>query len=252
MTQDEIADCLVIAKEAVLRAGTFLSKPNQRIVDINIETRRDIKICADTESEHIILDYLKEKSCFSILSEESGILDGGDNRFTWIVDPLDGSLNYARGIPLCCVSVGLWQGDKPVLGAVYDFNRHELFTGIAGMESWLNEKKIGVSSISKKEAAVLCTGFPVNTDFSLEGLTTFVKDVQDYRKVRLMGTAALSLAYVASGKADAYMENDIMIWDVAGGVAIASGSGCICNIKMGSKHNSVHVSVTNGKFNIDR
>lgn len=251
MSEDETNGWLLIAKEAVIRAGKFLSKTSQHIAKIALETKRDVKLNVDTESERIILDYLKEESNFSILSEENGKLEGRDKRFTWIVDPLDGSLNYLRGIPLCCVSVGLWQEENPVIGAVYDFNSSELFTGIAGKEAWLNGEKIDASSIAKKEIAVLCTGFPVNTNFSLDGLTTFVKKVQEYKKIRLLGTAALSLAYVAAGRADVYMENNIMIWDVAGGVAIASGSGCVCNVEKGSKSNSLYVSVTNGKFNID-
>jgi len=245
MTPDSILDWLVIAKEAALRAGVFLSKPNQRIVDITSETRLDIKIRADTEAEQIILDYLTEKSCFSILSEESGILEGIDKRFIWIVDPLDGSLNYARGIPYCCVSVGLWQEGEPVLGVVYDFNRHELFTGIVGRESWLNEEKVSVGSISKREAAVLCTGFPVSTDFSTESLAGLVEDIRQFKKVRLLGSAALSLAYVSCGRVDVYQENDIKIWDVAAGLALVKSAGGTIKVQQSVKENVLSVKAGN-------
>ena len=113
MSEDETNGWLLIAKEAVIRAGKFLSKTDHHIVKIDSETKRDVKINADIESERIILDYLKEESNFSILSEESSTLEGRDKLFTWIVDPLDGSLNYLRGIPLYCVSVGLWKEEKP-------------------------------------------------------------------------------------------------------------------------------------------
>ena len=104
--------------------------------------------------------------------------------------------------------------------------------------------------MTRKDKAVLCTGFPVNTDFSAENLMTFIQNIQQYKKIRLLGSAALSLAYVASGRADAYMENDIMIWDVAAGLAIVSGSGCSLSIRNGVKPNSLHVAVSNRHFSL--
>ncbi len=251
MTPGEFANWLSVAEEAVLKAGDYLLNPIKSSRDIKSSLGKDIKISADMKSESIILNFLKEKSDFSILSEESGIIKGKDQRFAWIIDPLDGSLNYSRAIPLCCISIGLWKGMDPILGVVYDFYSSELYTGIAGKGAWLNKGKIEVSQVNKKEDAVLCTGFPVNTDFSSEGLITFVQKVQEYKKIRLLGSAALSLAYVASGRADAYMENDIMIWDVAGGLAIARASGCEWSIRDGNKPNSFHVTVSNGKFDMN-
>jgi len=249
--EKEMDSWLSIAKEAALKAGAYLLDSDQSSKDISLNIGKDVKITADVRSESIILDYLKEKTDFHILSEENGFIEGNDKKFTWIVDPLDGSMNYLRGIPLCCVSIGLWQGMDAILGVVYDFFRSELYSGIAGRGAWLNGVEIRSSAIDSKENAVLCTGFPVNTDFSTKSLMSFIQKVRGYKKVRLLGSAALSLAYVASGKADAYMENDIMIWDVAGGLAIASGSDCKCSIATGSKSNSVLISATNGKFDID-
>ena len=138
----EIAEWLSVAKEAALIAGTYLLNPDQSNRNINLNTRRDIKIAADVGSESIILNYLEKKSDFSILSEESGTVERCDRGFTWIVDPLDGSLNYSRGIALCCVSVGLWQGRRPILGAVYDFYHSELYTGIIGKGAWWEKIRI--------------------------------------------------------------------------------------------------------------
>lgn len=245
LLEKEMDSWLSIAKEAALKAGAYLLDSDQSSKDISLNIGKDVKITADVRSESIILDYLKEKTDFHILSEEKGFIEGNDKKFTWIVDPLDGSLNYSRSIPLCCVAIGLWQSEMPVLGAVYDFYRSELYTGIAGKGAWLNGKEIKSSHVDKMENAVLCTGFPVNTDFSTEGLITFLRKVQRYKKVRLIGSAALSIAYVASGRADAYMENDIMIWDVAAGLAVSSGSGCKFSMSEGKKLNSFRVSVTN-------
>jgi fructose-1,6-bisphosphatase/inositol monophosphatase family enzyme len=248
VNENKLFELLTIAKEASLEAGKFLLKPDRTLMNINSDVGRDIKIKADITSEGIIIDYLKECTEFSILSEESNMMERSNREFMWIVDPLDGSLNYSRGIPLCCISIGLWHEMEPVIGVVYDFHRSELYTGISRKGAWLNGKQIVPSAINKKENAVLCTGFPVNTDFSSEQLMTFVQKIQNYKKVRLLGSAALSLSYVASGRADAYMENDIMIWDIAGGSAIASGAGCKLDIRNGSKQNSLHVAVSNGNF----
>jgi len=159
-------------------------------------------------------------------------------------------LNYSRNIPLCCISIGLWEENRPVLGVIYDFHSAEFYSGIAGEGAWCNELEIKASDVNRKDKAILCTGFPVNTDFSAESLMTFIQNIQQYKKIRLLGSAALSLAYVASGRADAYMENDIMVWDVAAGLAIASGSGCLFSTTNSAKPNSFHIVVSNGKLNL--
>ncbi len=250
MKNNEASQWLSVATEAARRAGAYLLQSTQNSRYIIKDKERDVKIAADGSSESIILNYLQEHAAFSILSEERGLVERKSNSTVWIVDPLDGSLNYSRGIPLCSVSIGLWEENQPVLGVIYDFHRDELYSGIAGEVAWCNEREIKASDVTRKDKAVLCTGFPVNTDFSAESLMTFIQNIQQYKKIRLLGSAALSLAYVASGRVDAYMENDIMIWDVAAGLAIASGSGCKYSMTDGIKLNSFHLSVTNGNFDI--
>ena len=180
--KDEIEAWLSIAEKAALLAGSYLLNPEQQSKNINSDAGRDIKIAADVESENIILNFLKENSGFSILSEESGMIQRNDRRFTWIIDPLDGSLNYLRGIPFCCVSIGLWHEQSPILGVVNDFHHSELYTGIAGKGAWINGVKIRISSVNEKKRALLCTGFPINTDFSTESLLSFIQKVQGYKK----------------------------------------------------------------------
>ena len=250
MKNNEAAQWLSVAGEAARTAGAYLLHSRQNDRDIITENERDIKIAADGNSESIILNYLREHSAFSIFSEEGGLVERKDRSMMWIVDPLDGSLNYSRGIPLCCVSIGLWEENRPVLGVIYDFYRAEFYSGIVGKGAWCNEREIKASDVNRKEKAVLCTGFPVNTDFSAESLMIFIQKIQQFKKMRLLGSAALSLAYVATGRADAYMENDIMLWDVAAGLAIASGSGCLLKINKGAKQNSLQVAVSNGKLSL--
>ena len=191
------------------------------------ESRRDVKLGADAEAEGLIIEDLRSSTDLPILSEERGSVGGsgrGDG-LRWIVDPLDGSVNYLMGIPLSAVSIGLWHDDQPVLGAIYDFWRDDMYTGILGSGAWLNDVPIRASETAEVGRAVLCTGFPAGTDFSSDAVGQFVRDVQQYRKIRLLGSAALSLAFVAAGRVDAYFERDIKLWDVAAGIAIACSAG---------------------------
>jgi myo-inositol-1(or 4)-monophosphatase len=217
----------VAAKRAARGAGRFLVRARVSGVTVTAEPPRDVKLEVDRQSEERIIQALRQDSGFAILTEEGGLVEGDGSRpdLRWIVDPLDGSLNYRQGIPFCCVSVGLWERDEPLLGVVYDFSHGELFSGIVGIGAWLNQALVRVSEARETQRAVLCTGFPVSTDFSSCALSGFVEQVRAYRKVRLLGSAALSLAYVAAGRADAYYERDIKIWDVAAGLAIVRAAG---------------------------
>ncbi len=216
-----------MAVEAVRQAGDFLSESRHSDVAVAEDLERDVKLVVDRASEDIIIRTLGGKSGFSILSEERGFMEQPNSMpgIHWIVDPLDGSLNYWRGLPLCCVSIGLWCEDEPLLGAIYDFNREELFTGIVGMGAWLNGESIKVSLTAELRRAVLCTGFPAGADFSPSALLELVGQIGRYKKIRLLGSAALSLAYVSAGRADAYFERGIKLWDVAAGLAIVRAAG---------------------------
>ena len=220
---------LSVAKEAATVAGEYLQKASKSRVKIIDEPDRDIKLEADIESEKIIIDILKGKSKFPILTEEQGFVNisnvAEEEEYKWIVDPLDGSMNFARGFDICCVSIALWENNNPILGVVYDFNREELFTGLISEGAWLNDNKIYASKISMESDAVLATGFPVSMNFSQKSLSAFTKNFSKYKKIRMIGSAALSLAYVASGRFDIYREKNIKIWDVAAGLALVKASG---------------------------
>lgn len=216
---------------------------------VELDLRRDVKVGADHMIEESIICVLSECSDFPIFSEERGFLDGRGrgpyDGYRWIIDPLDGSLNFSRGIPLCCVSIGLWKEAEPVLGVVYDFSRDETFTGIVGNGAWLNGAAITVSGTVEKSKAVLCTGFPVSTAFSTEALLGFVQNIRDFKKVRLFGSAALSLSYVACGRADYYQENDIKLWDVAAGIALVKAAGGAVKYIAVSDTNTLKVEASN-------
>lgn len=224
---DQHSAWLALAVYAARDAGAFLKKARGEEVIVTSAEGRDIKLALDRDSEERIVALLSEGSCFPILSEEMNKIWTPEAfpDYHWIVDPLDGTLNYWKDLPLNCVSIGLWRGNLPILGAIYDFNRDELFTGIVGEGAWVNGLSMQVGGVAVPGKAVLCTGFPVSTDFSDVAIQQFISFARDYKKVRLLGTAALSLAYVASGRVDAYCERDIKIWDVAAGIAIVKAAG---------------------------
>ncbi len=239
---------LKLAKIAALKAGEFLLKEGKKYIKVVKDEGRDIKLEADTEAERVILKELESRSCFSILSEEAGEIGSFGKTPLWIVDPLDGTFNYARGISIGCVSIALWEHDKPILGVIYDFNRNELFEGMIGCDARLNGKRIRVSSVNKKSKAVMYTGFPSRASFDKKNLTRYVKNFKAYKKVRMIGSAAISLAYVACGRADSYEERNIMLWDAAGGAAMVLAAGGSVRIRKTNKKHSYNIFASNGSI----
>lgn len=218
-----------LAKRAAKSAGDFLKKREH--IHVDTAQGKDIKLSSDKYSEKIIIDILKE-SGIPVLSEECGIIYGETNEYLWIVDPLDGTANYWKGLKeLSCVSVALWKGSEPVLGVVYRFSAGEFYYGAAGYGAYLNGVPIHTAEVQKTEEAVVATGFPVHRDYSTKGLSAFVKQVQHFKKIRMLGAAAIMGTFVAAGIFDAYMEDEIMLWDIAAAVAIICAAGGTAEVK---------------------
>ena len=231
---EELSAALAVAVAAVTGAGRLLLELRQRPVEVLCEPGHDIKLKADQLAEEGILRLLGERMPLPVLTEESGEHGGvQEHSRMWVVDPLDGTFNYSRGMPLCCSSVGLWADGQPVLGAVYNFFTDELFTGIVGRGAWLNGKPIAVSGVRTAAKASLATGFPHHQDKSDAPLQAFVRQVQSFKKIRMLGSAALMGAYVACGWLDAYLEEDIWLWDVAAAAAICQAAGASVRIRPG-------------------
>ena len=216
---------LTIAKKAALEAGNFLRKNKDNLNKTISSTERDIKLQADIEAEKIIKEIISNDSSFDILAEESGISTEESYKNLWVVDPLDGTANYSRNIPLCCVSIAILSDAKPVLGVIYDFNNDELYEGSINTNACLNGQAISVSETKLSQEGILITGLPNDTDYSDEAMMKMIKNFQNWRKVRMIGSAALASVYIASGKADLYMENKSYLWDIAAGAAIVDAAG---------------------------
>lgn len=209
---------LALAKKIAFKVGSLLKNSTEK--NIISQYGKDIKLELDVRIEALIKKEITLSSSNPILGEESG-LEGelSEDGFLWIIDPIDGTMNFSRDIPAACVSIALWKGNEPILGVIYDFYRDELFSAVVG-----NTPRLSINQKDKSQA-LLATGFPTymkNDDSTLEH---FIKCVQEYKKIRMIGSAALSLAYVSCGRFDAYMENSIKLWDVAAGIALCRAAG---------------------------
>ena len=239
---------LKVAKSAALAAGEILKTKKS---DLNVETfssERDIKLEADVVAETLIKEIIQDKSNIPILAEESGKSSENLGDIFWVIDPLDGTANYSRNIPICCVSIALIKNLIPVIGVIYDFNNNDMYIGSSEQEAMLNDKKISVSQTSKKHDGILVTGLPNATDYSDQAMINMVKDFQGWRKVRMIGSAAMASAYVASGKADVYKELGTYLWDVAAGAAIVNAAGGTANILNQKDNFQVDVFFSNSKI----
>lgn len=232
--------------EAVLQGAKTFYQNKDILTKVDSSLGKDIKLELDKIVENSIITYLKSRTDYSILSEEIGFVPGSNKQFEWILDPLDGSLNINRNIPFYCISLALMKEAIPVGGIIYDLNQNKLYTTHAVGNARMNNKKMKVSKTPKKSEAVIMTGFPSQTNYDTDSLLDFVKKVQEFKKVRLIGSAALSLAYVANGNADAYAENGIKLWDVAAGLALVKAAGGKYTISKPDKDWKVNVYAHNG------
>lgn len=179
----------------------------------------------DRQAEDFIIHKIREAfSDHSIIAEESGKLEGKKEK-RWFIDPLDGTSNYSRGLPMFAVSIAYAEKGEMRLACVYDPLRDECFYAEKGGGAWLNGKSIHVSTIEVLINAMLVTGFPYDIHKKNNNLVNFTNIIREVHTVRRLGSAALDLVYVAVGRLDAYWEIDIYPWDIAAGTLIIEEAG---------------------------
>jgi myo-inositol-1(or 4)-monophosphatase len=219
-------DFITVARDAALKAGSILREniDGNRDVsykgDVNLVTEMDIR------SERAIVETLLASFPLHgiIAEEETNIRNGSE--FSWIIDPLDGTTNYAHGYPFFSVSIALEQSGDVILGVVYDPMRDELFMAQKGQGAFLNGRKIQVSVTNRLISSLLATGFPYDRKISQKNnLDYFPKLLMASQEVRRDGSAALDLCYVACGRLDGFWELKLKPWDVAAGSLIVHEAG---------------------------
>jgi myo-inositol-1(or 4)-monophosphatase len=221
---------LEFAIQLAQRAGGLLTASYERAMRVDRKSKRDVVTEVDYASEALVIKAINERfPDDAILAEESGRHDaphpprGRWSRRTWVIDPLDGTVNYANGIPFFCVSIGLVEEGKPVVGVVLDPLRGDCYAATADGPSTLNGKPVRASD---KEGLGDCV-----VSLAIIGRGGIARERRVAREIRIgrrMGSAALALAYVASGRFDAYVQNGGMsLWDIAAAGLIAERSGAV-------------------------
>jgi myo-inositol-1(or 4)-monophosphatase len=216
---------LEAAVAAVKAAGEVLRNSFGQHQEVKYKGEVDLVTKADENAEQTIKEVLQENfPDYGMLAEESGSLEGeGDSR--WIVDPLDGTTNYAHGLPVFCTSIALEKDSEVILGVVHDPMANETYTAERGSGATLNGEPIAVSNTDELIRALLATGFPYDREDMPTALELFGQFAMRTQSMRRLGSAALDLCYVATGRLDGYYERGIKAWDIAAGVLILREAG---------------------------
>jgi len=218
---------LKTATEAATQAGMLLLRYARDGFRIKHKSLIDLVTEADHAAEQCVIDViLANFPNHRILAEERGEIDRSPSPYRWIIDPLDGTTNFAHGFPAYCVSIGLEYKGECVLGVVYDPTRDELFSAVRGGGARVNDRPIHVSRTPQLDQALLVTGFAYdireNPNNNLDHFTRFALRAQGLRRT---GSAALDLCYVAAGRFDGFWEVKLKPWDMAAGVVILQEAG---------------------------
>ena len=221
--------------DAARAAGELLRSRIDSIREVRHKGVVDLVTDVDVASEQLVSRAILEAfPTHTILGEEGGTSGGGDSRFRWIVDPIDGTTNYAHGFPLFCVSIGLEVDGRLTLGVAYVPLADELFVAEAGQGATLNGQRISVSQTGDLRQAMLATGFPYDRAALPRALRSFETLSFASQAVRRVGSAVLDLCYVACGRFDAYWEHYVKPWDMAAGVLLVCEAGGVVTNTDGS------------------
>ncbi len=220
-----INSVIEIAKEA----GQIIREGFGKNFSVEFKTNKSNLVTEiDKKSEKLIVDYIQKKYPSHGIIAEEGSDKRGSSEYAWVVDPLDGTTNFAHGLPIFSVSIGVVKGTETICGAVYDVMRDVIYSAEKGSGAFQNWKKISVSTNSDLEQSLLVTGFPYdikkNPSHAIERFNAFLTEA---RAVRRLGSAAIDFCYVASGVFDGFWEVHLNPWDICAGKLIVEEAGGI-------------------------
>lgn len=240
---------LTVAKDAAQKAGLMLKKNLVESMEIQFKGAVDLVTNFDTQSQKIIFNHLSSHFPDHDFIAEEDLSQKKNQEYRWIIDPLDGTTNYAHRFPIFTVSIGLEAKGEIVLGLVYDPMREEMFTALKGEGAFLNGETIKVSSVEELDKSLVATGFPYDLRVSEENnIVHFNHFLVRVQGVRRCGSAALDLCYVACGRFDGFWELKLRSWDMAAGALIVQeAGGHVSDFKNGPFHISKpEILATNG------
>jgi myo-inositol-1(or 4)-monophosphatase len=260
MNRSELKHALGAAVEAARAAGGLMRKNFHSTKRINEEHQHDIKLELDVRCQQLIQSTLRRAFPDVALLGEEGVAGDPEAGARWVVDPIDGTVNFAYGIPHAAASIALQRRRKPKeitdshpdsayetqVGVVYDPFCDELWTAIRGEPARLNGRRIRASRRSDLKQAIISVGFAKQAESIQRMLPTMEYLVHRVRKIRIMGSAALSIVYVASARFDAYVETGIRLWDIAaGGLILECAQGDFWHRPLRGEH-AYEINASNG------
>jgi len=214
---------------AARKAGRSLARDFGEVENLQVSKKgpSDFVSAADRRAEDVLFTELQRvRPGYGFLMEERGVVEGSDRTHRWIIDPLDGTLNFLHGMPHYAISIGLERDGDLVAGVVYDLSRAEIFAAERGRGAFLNDRRIRVAGRTRMDEAVIATGIPYHGKTGHDVFAREIAAISDkVAGVRRFGSAALDLAWVAAGRFDAFWERGLQPWDIAAGIVLVREAG---------------------------
>ena len=211
-------------------------------LQVSIKGPSDFVTNADIKAEKIIIDELtKSRKNYSILSEESGSKENKDIDNVWIIDPIDGTINFLHGVPHFAISIALKSNNEIVSGLIYDPIKDEMFYAEKNNGAYFNNKRIRVSKRKKIEECLFASGEIDNENIK--------QKINSKLSIRIAGSAALDMAYVASGRYDGYFQKNLNLWDIAAGIIIVKEAGGQVNDLNLKQNNNIDITASSSSIN---
>lgn len=230
-THRPVSEYLISAVDAAQAAGGLLRANFGRPLNVDANEAHDIKLELDRRSQELIESLLLARFPDHAIYGEEGVRGDADSEFHWVIDPIDGTVNFFYGVPHFAISIALRRAGKIITGVIYDPMRDEMWTVEEGGVPLLNGQPIAVSTRTSLGEAIVSVGVAKSLDSINRGLPLFDRMARSAKKCRMMGSAALDIAYVATGRLDAYIESTISLWDVAAGLLLVERAGGVVKLE---------------------
>lgn len=246
-----MTELLSTAVDAALLAGKLLRDNFEKPLEVDAVHAHDIKLEIDRRTQRLIEDHILARHPDHAILGEEGIR-GGSTEYEWIIDPLDGTVNYFYGIPHFATTIAVRRNNELLAGVIHDPMRCETWTAEAGSPALLNGKEITVSSRTDLQDCIVSIGVSKTVDTIDSTLPAFNRTIRRVKKMRMLGSAALDIAYVACGRLDAYIESTISLWDIAAGVLLVRSAGGAVDLQPHADSlNKFSITATSGKADFE-
>lgn len=242
---------LEVASRAARAAGELIRENFGGEQEVDEMFEHDIKLAMDVRSQELISEIILGEFPDHAIFGEEGIAGNQESEFQWIIDPIDGTVNYFYGIPHFAVSIALRRGEDLVVGVIYDPMMDEIWEVEKGGKPRLNGREVAVSSRDSLGEAVVTVGFSKTNESMERGMERYQAIAFKVRKTRMLGSAALAMAYISCGRLDAYIEEQISLWDIAAGkLLVEAGGGVVELVERPGEEGKFSILCSNGRLSI--